>query len=134
MATLYRLCEGDGHTIISRVMFYCGSSNGRAPRCAGWFADYVAQRAAAAGHASFESPEVYTLEGGIKGWVAGGPAYTAFVDGFVPEYWKQFDEIKAPGKRGAEESSEAIQVAEDLTVEDDDSPTKRRRDQDGMQF
>lgn len=134
MATLYRLCQGDGHSVISRVMFYCGSSNGRAPRCAGWFADYVAHRAAAEGHANFESPEVFTLEGGIKGWIAGGPPYTAFVDGFVPDYWKQFDEIKAPGKRGPEESSEAMQVTENTNV-DDDSPTKRRRDiGEGMQL
>ena len=130
MATLYRLCEGDGVSIISRVMFYCGSSSGRAPRCAGWFADYVAGRAATEGKP--ESPEVYTLEGGIKGWIAGGSQYTAFVDGFVPDYWKQFDEIKAPGKRGADAPSEVVQVAERANG-DDDSPIKRRRDGEAMQ-
>jgi len=119
--------------VISRVMFYCGSSGGRGTRCAGWFADYVAHRAAAEGHANFGSPEVYVLEGGIKGWVAGGPAYTAFVDGFIPDYWKQFDEIKAPGKRGAEESSEAVQRTEAANAEDD-SATKRRRDDEVMQL
>ena len=117
-------------SIISRVMFYCGSSSGRAPRCAGWFAGYVAERSVAEGKS--ESPEVYTLEGGIKGWIAGGPQYTAFVDGFVPEYWKQFDEIKAPGKRGADASSEMVQAVERANG-DDDSSIKRRKDDEAMQ-
>jgi len=133
MATLYRLCQGDGNSIMSRVMFYCGSSGGRGTRCAGWFADYVAHRAAAEGHANFASPEVFVLEGGIKGWVAGGPAYTTFVDGFVPDHWKQFDEIKAPGKRGAEESSEAVQTAEASNI-GDESAAKRQRDSEAMQL
>lgn len=104
-------------------MFYCGSSHGRGPRCAGWFADYIAERAAAEGIP--ESPEVYTLEGGIKGWIAGGPQYTAFVDGFVPDYWKQFDETKALSERGADAPRETVQVVERANG-DGDSANKGR--------
>jgi arsenical-resistance protein 2 len=112
MATLYRLCRGDGVNVISRVMFYCGSSSGRGPRCAAWFADYVAARAAAEGiPENMAEPQVFVLEGGIKGWVAGGPSYRALVDGYEESYWLQFAEVKTVGKRimdgeGAEEDTE----------------------------
>jgi len=125
MATLYRLCRGDGFSVISRVMFYCGSSSGRGPRCAAWFADYVAARAAAEGIPEhMAEPQVYTLEGGIKGWVAGGPPYRALVDGYVENYWMQFDEVKTAGKRTVDTSIEGPQEME--MDEDGDSPTKRR--------
>lgn len=80
-AVLYDLCSRAG---IKRVAFYCGSSNGRGPRCSGWFADYVSER----NDASIVS---LTLAGGIKGWVKAGESYTQNVDGYEPEYWKQFD-------------------------------------------
>jgi arsenical-resistance protein 2 len=32
-----------------------------------------------------------TLGGGIKGWVKAGETYTQQMDGFEPEYWKQFE-------------------------------------------
>jgi len=35
-----------------------------------------------------------TLAGGIKGWVKAGDTYLQQVDGYKPEYWKQFDEMK----------------------------------------
>lgn len=86
--------------VISRVMFYCGSSNGRGPRCAAWFADYVAARAAAEGvPENMAEPQVFVLEGGIKGWVAGGAPYRALVDGYEEGYWLQFAEVKTVGKR-----------------------------------
>jgi arsenical-resistance protein 2 len=100
MATLYRLCKGSGVNAISRVMFYCGSSNGRGPRCAAWFADYVAHRTAAEGiPENMGEPAVFVLEGGIKGWVAAGPTYRALVDGYEESYWLQFAEVKTAGKR-----------------------------------
>jgi hypothetical protein len=40
--------------------------------------------------------EVLTLEGGIKGWVAGGEQFLKCMDGFVPEYWKQFETSGGP--------------------------------------
>jgi arsenical-resistance protein 2 len=100
-----------------------GSCNGRGPRCAGWFADYVAQRAAQDG--TLPNPKVYTLEGGIKGWVAGGPAYTQFVDGYVQEYWLQFDEVKTAGKRIVSGNDEQQNVAK----EEDASQTKKPKNE-----
>jgi arsenical-resistance protein 2 len=59
-----------------------GSSNGRGPRCAGWFADYLVDQ-------GVKEDEVRSvvLEGGIKGWVKGGEEYVAFMDGFDPKAW-----------------------------------------------
>jgi arsenical-resistance protein 2 len=62
-----------------------GASNGRGPRCAGWFTDYIAEK----GDDSIRS---LTLEGGIKGWVKAEGKFTQNVDGYEPEYWKQFSE------------------------------------------
>jgi arsenical-resistance protein 2 len=60
------------------------ASNGRGPRCSGWFADYIADQ----GDNQVQS---LTLGGGIKGWVKAGEPYTKSMEGFEPEYWKQFD-------------------------------------------
>jgi len=41
------------------------------------------------------------LEGGIKGWVKGGPRFTALMNGYKPEYWEKLfaeEEEKAKGK------------------------------------
>ena len=62
-----------------------GASNGRGPRCAGWFADYITEK----GDDSIQS---LILEGGIKGWVKAEGKFTQNVDGYEPEYWKQFSE------------------------------------------
>jgi len=70
------------------TLYQPGSSNGRGPRCAGWFADYVADVAKEQGEP--EMPKVFTLEGGIKGWVNAGPEYQHFIKGYDAEYWKQF--------------------------------------------
>jgi hypothetical protein len=64
-----------------------GASNGRGPRCAGWFAEYIATRCNELGTPL--SPQVYVLEGGIKGWVAGGESYTVNMDAYQPNYWRQ---------------------------------------------
>jgi hypothetical protein len=47
-------------------------------------------------------PQVYVLEGGIKGWVAGGPAFRSLVDGYEESYWLQIPEVKAAWKQGGE--------------------------------
>ncbi|KAF2187858.1 Rhodanese-like protein [Zopfia rhizophila CBS 207.26] len=80
-AVLYDLCKRAG---VKQVAFYCGSSNGRGPRCSGWFADYIAEK----GDTDMQS---LTLAGGIKGWVKAGAKYTENVDGYEAEYWKQFE-------------------------------------------
>lgn len=61
-----------------------GSSNGRGPRCSGWFADYIAEK-------NDDQIQSLTLGGGIKGWVKAGVSYTQQMEGFDPDYWKQFD-------------------------------------------
>jgi hypothetical protein len=32
--------------------------------------------------------QVLVLEGGVKGWVQGGPRFTSLMDGFKPELWE----------------------------------------------
>jgi len=80
-AVLFNLCKRAG---VKKVAFYCGSSNGRGPRCSGWFADYIAE-------SGDDQMQSLTLEGGIKGWVKAGGLYTQHMDGFEPEYWRQFE-------------------------------------------
>lgn len=59
-----------------------GSSNGRGPRCAGWFADYLDDQ-------GIKEDEVRSvvLEGGIKGWVKGGKPYIEYMDGYDAKSW-----------------------------------------------
>jgi len=47
----------------SKVLFYCQSSNGRGPRCAGWYQDYIDSQGGTRSTA-------YVLEAGIKNWLA----------------------------------------------------------------
>lgn len=61
-----------------------GSSNGRGPRCSGWFADYIAEK-------NDLQIQSLTLGGGIKGWVTAGKPYTQHMEAFDPKYWEQFN-------------------------------------------
>ncbi|KAH7399587.1 Rhodanese-like domain-containing protein [Pyrenochaeta sp. MPI-SDFR-AT-0127] len=63
---LYDLCKRAG---VKKVAFYC---------------DYIADK-------GDENIKSLTLGGGIKGWVKAGDEYTKHIDGFEPEYWKQFE-------------------------------------------
>ncbi|KAK3987670.1 hypothetical protein QBC44DRAFT_331039 [Cladorrhinum sp. PSN332] len=55
---VYDLClRGE----VKRVVFYCGSSNGRGPRCAAWMQDYIDSLG---GDLKSE-----VMIGGIRGWV-----------------------------------------------------------------
>jgi len=48
-----------------KVIFYCNSSKGRGPRCAGWYQDYVDD------HADIKSTShAYVLSGGIGNWLS----------------------------------------------------------------
>ncbi|KAG0651539.1 Dual specificity phosphatase Cdc25B [Hyphodiscus hymeniophilus] len=80
--TLLDLCD---RASITQVIFYCGSSSGRGPRCAGWMQDYI-NDVSKFGRKS--ALQVLVLKGGIKGWVKdfGG----SMVDGFEEKYWEQF--------------------------------------------
>ncbi|DAA75856.1 TPA_exp: hypothetical protein A8136_1227 [Trichophyton benhamiae CBS 112371] len=77
--TLYKLLKQAG---IKKAVFYCGSCNGRGPRAAGWFADYLQER----GESGIQS---LILEGGIKGWVKAGEEYVTNMDGYDPAPWNQ---------------------------------------------
>jgi len=46
---------------IPLVIFYCSSSNGRGPRCAGWYQDLLQET-------GNTRSEAMVLAGGIKGW------------------------------------------------------------------
>ncbi|KKA20397.1 Uncharacterized protein T310_5559 [Rasamsonia emersonii CBS 393.64] len=77
--TLYSILS---QTQVRDVVWYCGiffagSSRGRGPRAAGWFADYLEEQ----GNTSIRS---LVLEGGIKGWVSAGEEYTRSMDGILP--------------------------------------------------
>ncbi|BFZ64853.1 hypothetical protein YB2330_006006 [Saitoella coloradoensis] len=50
------------------VAFYCGSSNGRGPRVAGWFGDAVEEVKEREGGEGVRC-ESFVLSGGVKGWV-----------------------------------------------------------------
>ncbi|KAI9899074.1 hypothetical protein N3K66_005535 [Trichothecium roseum] len=56
--TIYQLCK---QANVDKVIFYCGSSNGRGPRSAGWFQDYLNDL----GETNIKA---IVLAGGIKGW------------------------------------------------------------------
>lgn len=59
-----------------------GSCNGRGPRAAGWFGDYVRSQ-------QDDSTESLVLEGGIKGWVAAGESYTELMDEYSQSAWSK---------------------------------------------
>ncbi|KAL2820879.1 Rhodanese-like domain-containing protein [Aspergillus cavernicola] len=69
---------------VRDVVFYCGSSQGRGTRAAGWFADYLQDQGVSEGEV-----KSWKLEGGIKGWVKAGDQYTALVDGYDKGAWEK---------------------------------------------
>lgn len=77
---LYELAYKSG---MEWVVFTCGSSNGRGPRCAGWFLEHVRNVA------QDKDMQVMVLEGGVKGWVKAGTQFTQLMDGYQPEYWEK---------------------------------------------
>ena len=100
LPTLYALLA---NTSVKQVVWYCGkyfgmkipfcqvalsdhpcfdagSSGGRGPRAASWFADYLAKKK----NTVLES---LVLEGGIKGWVAAGADYTEWMEGYDAKVW-----------------------------------------------
>jgi arsenical-resistance protein 2 len=44
--------------------------------------------------------QVLVLEGGVNGWVAGGPRFTSLMDGFKAEHWEEV--LAAEEKEGGE--------------------------------
>jgi hypothetical protein len=72
-----------------------GSSQGRGPRCASWFLEHVREVA------GDNDMQVLVLEGGVKGWVQGGPRFTSLMDGFKAEHWEEV--LKGEEKKGGED-------------------------------
>jgi arsenical-resistance protein 2 len=68
-----------------KLIFYCGSSNGRGPRCAAWMQDFINET----GDANIKS---LVLNGGIRGWVKefGG----RLTDGYDANVWESSTEAK----------------------------------------
>jgi arsenical-resistance protein 2 len=60
---------------------HSGSSRARGTRAAGWFADYLKER-------NEQSMDSFILEGGIKGWVAGGKKFWELMDGYEESAWQ----------------------------------------------
>lgn len=60
--------------------FVVGSCNGRGPRTAGWFADYLAEK-------RDTSMQSCILEGGIKGWVKAGGEYVDLMEEYDASKW-----------------------------------------------
>lgn len=82
--------------------FSLGSSQGRGPRCASWFLEHVRE---VAGDVDMQ---VMVLEGGVKGWVKGGPQFTGLMDGFKAEYWQElFAQEEGQEKEKEKEGGEA---------------------------
>jgi hypothetical protein len=84
-------------SILTDFLFAPGSSQGRGPRCAVWFLEHVREIA------GDNDMQVLVLEGGVKGWVQGGPRFTSLMDGFKPEHWEGLlatEEEKKGGEDG----------------------------------
>lgn len=66
--------------VWSQILTVPGSCQGRGPRAAGWFADYLGER---------QDGELTSLvlEGGIKGWATAGAEYTALMDEYDASVW-----------------------------------------------
>ncbi|KAF8463432.1 Rhodanese-like domain-containing protein [Kalaharituber pfeilii] len=74
-----------------KVVIWCGSSAGRAPRAAGWLLDYISERRGQATKEAGDNDdvniEVYTLAGGIRGWAEAGGEYLQWMEGYEAEWW-----------------------------------------------
>ncbi len=68
--------------LLSRLNHDAGSSSGRGPRAAAWFADFLEEQ----GDSKMES---LVLEGGIKGWVKGGEEFVKLMDGYEASTWEK---------------------------------------------
>jgi len=84
-------------------------------------------------------PKVFTLQGGIKGWVNGGPEYQHFMDAFEPEYWAQFaprdvDPNAVANVQPGEKRTVDAPAREEYEVEEfrkvaSGSPSKKRKEE-----
>ena len=118
---LYELAYKAG---MEWVVFTCGSSNGRGPRCAGWFLEHVRNVA------QDNDMQIMVLEGGVKGWVKAGPQYIQLMDGFRQEHWEELFAQEAPGDNDtvATNNTALMEVeSEQSEATLEASPDKKRR-------
>ncbi|KAK5069362.1 hypothetical protein LTR51_008612 [Lithohypha guttulata] len=66
LPTLLNICQ---HAGIKSVIFYCGSSQHRGSRAAGWFDDLIQDRQVA-------NVRSFILRDGVGGWARAGDEYT----------------------------------------------------------
>ncbi|KAK4187913.1 hypothetical protein QBC35DRAFT_497635 [Podospora australis] len=77
---LYDLCR---QASVKRIIFYCGSSNGRGPRCAAWMQDYIDSVQDPTEEARLEAQ---VMTGGIRGWIK---AYKGdMMEGYDEKVWQ----------------------------------------------
>jgi arsenical-resistance protein 2 len=55
------------------VIFHCSSSNGRGPRCAGWYQDALDENHDDKSTTTGNRSKAYVLTGGIKAWKSAYP-------------------------------------------------------------
>ncbi|EWY79828.1 oxidoreductase [Fusarium oxysporum NRRL 32931] len=60
-----------------------GSSQGRGPRAAGWFRDYLASQ-------GDKETRSVILRGGIKGWATAGREYREWIDEYDSSKWSNY--------------------------------------------
>ncbi|KAI5273383.1 hypothetical protein E4T47_03511 [Aureobasidium subglaciale] len=100
---------------VEWVVFTCGSSNGRAPRCAAWYeARAISSPAPLTDRCRFkefidaagdEQMQSMVLEGGVKGWVKSGPQFTRLMDGYKESYWQDLFAQEEAKKSGAQSTT-----------------------------
>ncbi|KAL1923588.1 uncharacterized protein VTP21DRAFT_8568 [Calcarisporiella thermophila] len=65
-----------------KVVFYCMSSNGRGPRCAGYYQQ-------ALNNLGIKDKKAYVLKGGILKWVKNFSNEDDLTEGYDEDWWKQ---------------------------------------------
>ncbi|KIJ59978.1 hypothetical protein HYDPIDRAFT_117886 [Hydnomerulius pinastri MD-312] len=63
----------DQYKDTKQVIFYCGSSNGRGPRCAKWYQDYLNKE-------GNSQSQAIVMEGGVKEWLSAYKGQEDLVD------------------------------------------------------
>ncbi|KAJ1558574.1 hypothetical protein HK096_009987 [Nowakowskiella sp. JEL0078] len=66
---------------IPKIFFYCNSSSGRGPRCAGWYQDALNER-------GITTSQGLVLAGGIKGWIEKFSEDENLTEEYNEEWWK----------------------------------------------
>jgi hypothetical protein len=79
------------------------------------------------------SPQVFVLEGGIKGWVAGGEQYTIHMDGYQPNHWRQLEYTETgqgngSGRKRVAEMPAAYKGSIGIALDERMETAKRGRD------